>query len=91
MFVVNPDRASGNLVLDVRCDHCGKDHQLLDANKQQFVVAFPINPIDRMFNPPMFLCRRRCLDAVKKKRHNEDQSVIGWQEWGELTGLFESS
>ena len=91
MFVINVDRESGNIVLDVRCEHCGKDHQLLNANRQLFVVAFTINAFDRVFNPPMFLCRHECLDAVKRKRSKEGQCAIGWSEWGELTGLFEST
>ena len=91
MFAINVDPESGNFVLDVRCDHCNKDHQLLNANRQPFVVAFATNQVDRMLNRPIFLCRQKCLDAVKNKRSKEGRPVLAWGEWGELTGLFEST
>ena len=90
MFAINVDPESGNFVLDVRCEYCSKGHRLQNANRQDFVVAFAINSIE-MFNQPMFLCRQKCLDAVKNKRSKEGQPVLGWGEWGELTGLFEST
>ena len=91
MFVISQDRVSGNFVLDVRCEFCGKDRQLLNASRQPFVVAFKMNSIDRAFNPPIFLCRQKCLDAVKNKRSKEGRPIFGWGEWGEMTGLFEST
>lgn len=91
MFVINTDEESGNIVLYVRCDHCGKDHQLMGASRQQFIVCFPLDEMERKLSPPLFLCRSGCSSAVDKKRVKEKRTPLGWHEWGVLTGLFEST